>query len=109
LSEPVLDIHNCSFPVKLAPVYATRRLAISNYNIALEMNPNYALAYINRARTYYLKKEYNKSWEDVKKAQALDYKIPLNFLMIFGRLQEGKSEGNDIHTHFHPVIIKVKD
>jgi len=39
-----------------------------------------ALAYGNRGRAYYFKKEYDKSWEDIKKAQALGYQIPSEFL-----------------------------
>jgi len=41
-----------------------------------------ALAYYNRGRTYYFKKdkEYDKSWNDIKKAQDLGYKVPPEFL-----------------------------
>jgi tetratricopeptide (TPR) repeat protein len=44
------------------------------------MNPGYAVAYYNRGRAYYLKGEYDKSWEDIKKARDLGYKIPPKFL-----------------------------
>jgi len=54
--------------------------AISDYTKALEVNPNYALAYYNRGRSYYYKKEYDKSWEDIKKAQDLGWKIRPEFL-----------------------------
>jgi hypothetical protein len=37
------------------------------------------LAYYGRARSYYFKKEYDKSWDDIKKAQFLGYKIPPEF------------------------------
>ena len=56
--------------------------AISDYTKALEINPNLAVAYYNRGRSYYFKKEkeYDKSWDDIKKAQELGYKIPAEFL-----------------------------
>jgi hypothetical protein len=38
------------------------------------------LAYYNRGRSYYYKKEYDKSWKDINKAQELGRKIPAEFL-----------------------------
>jgi tetratricopeptide (TPR) repeat protein len=54
--------------------------AISDYTKALEINPKLASAYYNRARAYYFKKEYDKSWDDIKKTQDSGYKIPAEFL-----------------------------
>jgi tetratricopeptide (TPR) repeat protein len=54
--------------------------AISDFTMALEINPRDALAYYHRARAYYFKKEYDKSWRDIKKAQDLGYKVPPKFL-----------------------------
>jgi tetratricopeptide (TPR) repeat protein len=54
--------------------------AILLLNKSLEINPKYAEAYISRGRGYYCRKEYDKSWEDIKKAQDLGYKIPAEFL-----------------------------
>jgi len=54
--------------------------AISDFNKAIEIDPKNASAYYRRGRCYYFKKEYNKSWEDVKKAQSLGYKISPEFL-----------------------------
>jgi tetratricopeptide (TPR) repeat protein len=54
--------------------------AISDYTKALEINPRDAKAYINRGRSFYLKREYDKSWEDFKKALDLGEKIPPQFL-----------------------------
>jgi hypothetical protein len=34
----------------------------------------------NRGVAYYSRQEYEKSWDDIKKAQNLGYKIPLEFL-----------------------------
>ena len=47
---------------------------------ALEINPKFAYAYYNRGIAYYFKKEYDKSWENVKKAQELGYKIQSKFI-----------------------------
>jgi len=54
--------------------------AISDFNKVLEINPKFALAYYDRGRSYYHKKDYDKSWEDIKKAQDLGWKIPPEFL-----------------------------
>ena len=53
---------------------------ISDYNKALEINPGYADVYNNQGAAYYFKGEYEKSWEDVKKAQNLGFNIHLEFL-----------------------------
>jgi hypothetical protein len=39
-----------------------------------------AKAYYKRGIVYYVKKERDKSWQDVKKAQSLGYQIPPKFL-----------------------------
>jgi tetratricopeptide (TPR) repeat protein len=49
--------------------------AISDYNKALEINSKDAQIFYNRGLAYYF-----KFWEDIKKAQALGYKIPPDFL-----------------------------
>ena len=54
--------------------------AILLFNKSLKINPKYAEAYMSRGRGYYFKGEYDKSWEDIKKAQDLGYKIPAEFL-----------------------------
>jgi len=48
--------------------------AISDYNKALEINSKDAQVFYNRGVAYYF-----KCLEDIKKAQALGYKIPPNF------------------------------
>jgi hypothetical protein len=45
----------------------------------------YAAAYYNKAKAHYSKREYSKSWEYVKKAQDLSYKIPAEFLDDLGK------------------------
>jgi tetratricopeptide (TPR) repeat protein len=54
--------------------------AISDYTTAIEIDPRLAVSYFRRGYVYYLKKGYDKSWEDVKIAQALGYQIPAEFL-----------------------------
>ena len=54
--------------------------AISDFATVLELNPKDSETYYNRGINYYFKREYGKSWEDVKKAQDLGYKIPPKFL-----------------------------
>lgn len=54
--------------------------AISDFNKVLEINPGDANAHWNRGYAYYFKREYKKSWEDVKKAQSLGLQIHPEFL-----------------------------
>ena len=54
--------------------------AISDFNKAIEIDPKYAMAYNNRGAAYFYIKEYENAWNDVKKAQALGYKIDPKFL-----------------------------
>ncbi len=54
--------------------------AISDFGNALEIKPKLAVALYNRGRTYFLKKEYERSWTDINKAQELGYKVPNKFL-----------------------------
>jgi tetratricopeptide (TPR) repeat protein len=60
-------------------------------NKSLEINPKYAEAYVSRGRGYYYRGEYDKSWEDIKKAQDLGYKIPPEFLDDLRRASERKN------------------
>jgi len=71
------------FYYKMGSAYLQKRefeQAILLLNKSLEINPKYAEAYMSRGRGYYFRGEYNKSWEDIKKAQDLSYKIPAEFL-----------------------------
>jgi len=55
--------------------------AILFFNQSLEINPKYAEVYSSRGRVYYFKGEYEKSWEDIKRAKDLGYEIPAEFLV----------------------------
>jgi len=54
--------------------------AISVFSRAIESNPDYAGAYYNRAKAYYYIKDYEKSWQDVHKAESLGLKFNLEFI-----------------------------
>jgi tetratricopeptide (TPR) repeat protein len=60
--------------------------AVLLLNKSIEINPKYAEAYFSRGRGYYFRGEYDRSWEDIKKAQDLGYKIPAEFLNDLGRV-----------------------
>jgi tetratricopeptide (TPR) repeat protein len=54
--------------------------AISDYTKAIEIDPKYAVAYYNRGNIYYSRGEYDKAWEDIRKAKSLGYKVSDEFL-----------------------------
>ena len=71
------------FYCRMGAAYLQKRefeQAVLLLNKSLEINPKYAEAYMSRGKGYYFRGEYDKSWEDVKKAQDLGYKIPAEFL-----------------------------
>jgi len=71
------------FYYRMGAAYLQKRdfeQALLLLNKSLEINPKYAEAYVSRGRGYYFRGEYDKSWEDIKKAQDLGYKIPAEFL-----------------------------
>jgi tetratricopeptide (TPR) repeat protein len=53
---------------------------LADYNKAIELNPRDANAYNNRAIAYYFKREHDKAWDDVYKAQSLGYQVYTQFL-----------------------------
>jgi Flp pilus assembly protein TadD len=48
---------------------------MADFNKAVELNPDFARAYNNRAYVYYQQKEFNKAKEDVQRAQALKFTV----------------------------------
>lgn len=48
--------------------------AMSDFNRAIEINPNSASAYYNRAVMYFCKRQFDRSWEDMHKAEACGYR-----------------------------------
>ena len=55
-------------------------LALADYNKAIEMSPDDALAYKGRAKIYFDKGEYEKAWLDVEKAEAFGTKAEPEFI-----------------------------
>lgn len=53
---------------------------ISVFSDAIKKDPNYAGAYYNRAIAYFYKNNYERSWQDVHKAESLGSKFSVEFL-----------------------------
>lgn len=53
---------------------------ISVFSEAIKKNPKYAGAYYNRAVAYFYKTDYDKSWQDVHKAESLGFKFNPDFI-----------------------------
>jgi len=54
--------------------------AISDYTIAIKINPEFTRAYQNRWLAYYHKGDYDRAWEDVHKVETLGGKVPPDLL-----------------------------
>ncbi len=55
--------------------------AIADYTKAIEIDTQrFAVAYAERSLIYYVKKEYDKAWEDVHKAESLGQEVRPGFL-----------------------------
>ncbi len=71
------------FYYRMGAAYLQKRdfeQAVLLLNKSIEINPMYAEAYVSRGKGYYFRGEYDKSWEDIRRAQDLGYKIPAEFL-----------------------------
>ena len=55
-------------------------LALIDYSKAIQLDPGYTDAYINRAWVNFVSRQYDKAWDDVRKAQGLGSKIEPAFL-----------------------------
>lgn len=65
--------------------------AIEDWSRAIDIDPDQSQIYQKRAHAYLLKNQYHKSWEDVKKLEALGYKPDPKFLDELKRVS-GRSE-----------------
>jgi tetratricopeptide (TPR) repeat protein len=54
--------------------------AISDLNKAIELNPELAVAYAERALIYFIKKDYDKTWENIRKQESLGLEANPGFL-----------------------------
>ncbi len=64
--------------------------ALLDFNKAIELNPNFASAYFNRANLYFLRKDYEKSRQDIIKAQSLGFVVNPQFLEKLKKTTAGK-------------------
>ena len=58
---------------------------ISVFSEAIKRDSNYAGAYYNRAKAYFYMNEFDKSWQDVHKAESLGCKFSADFLELLKR------------------------
>ena len=54
--------------------------AILDFNKTIEIRPGHAQAYLGRLMVFYNKRDYDKAWDDVRKAQSLGLQVPASFL-----------------------------
>jgi tetratricopeptide (TPR) repeat protein len=59
---------------------ASDDLALADFDKAIQFSPDDAEAYNSRAIVYYIKKNYDQAWLDVRKAQSLGFKVNEEFL-----------------------------
>jgi len=67
-----------AFERQVAPEELDRTIKV--FSDAIKQNPNYAGAYYNRAVAYFYKKDYDKSWQDVEKAQSMGMEFRPEFI-----------------------------
>ena len=68
---------------KNSQAYYNRTLtyqAIGNLSKAIELCPRCPESYNRRAFAYFKKEEYDKSWDDVHKLEAMGHRLPAKFL-----------------------------
>lgn len=58
------------------------------FSEAIKNNPNYAGAYYNRAAAYFHKNDYDKSWQDIHKAEALGINVDVKFIELVKKLKK---------------------
>ncbi|MFA4853723.1 MAG: hypothetical protein WC616_00010 [Candidatus Omnitrophota bacterium] len=61
---------------------------ISIFSEAIKNKPGYAGSYYNRAIAYFYKNDYDKSWRDIHKAEALGIKADQNFTKLINKLKK---------------------
>lgn len=66
---------------------------ISVFSEAIKNKPDYAGAYYNRAAAYFHKQDYDKSWQDIHKAEQLGINPDSKFLELVEKLK--KASGRD--------------
>ena len=74
--------------------------AIAYFNKAIKLNPRYAEVYNSRGFAYFYKKDYEKAWDDVHKAESLGFKVHPGFLKA---LRQASVRQTDIESTRVPV------
>jgi len=64
---------------------------IADYDRILAAEPGYAEAYHNRAVAFFLKRDFDRAWQDVKKLRSLGYPVKPDFLSDLKRMS-GRDE-----------------
>lgn len=83
IEQTRIDPNSPKAYVNIGPTKANKAdfdRAVSDCNKALEISPSFSDAYLARARVYFFRQEYDKSWEDVHKLEELGAKIDPQFL-----------------------------
>ena len=63
---------------------------LSVFSEAIKRNPSYGGAYYNRAVAYFYKKDYERSWQDLHKAESLGCRISVDFLETLKKVSQRK-------------------
>ncbi|MGV8120082.1 MAG: tetratricopeptide repeat protein [Candidatus Xenobiia bacterium LiM19] len=63
--------------------------AIEDYNTAIKLMPDFANTYYNRGFAYFHIDEYQKSWEDIQKAESMGCEIDKKFLKALNQALKG--------------------
>lgn len=83
--------------------------ALAAYRSALEMDPNYVLAYLNRADAYMLLYEWDAALANCEKALLLsDWQLPAAFFCR-GVVHYGKPDGAEAEADFRGDMEKARD
>ena len=64
--------------------------ALADLNKVIKINPRYPGAYCERAIAYYVKKDYERSWQDVHTSRALGFEVYPKFLKLLKKASKRK-------------------
>jgi len=64
--------------------------SLEYFNSILEIDPEFAKAYLGRAIVYYYLKDYDRSWDEVHKAQHRGLEVNEHFLTTLSKASQNK-------------------
>jgi len=76
--ENKIDPNSPKAFINIGPTYGNKadfEQALSDCKKAIELNPKYADAYVNRIKVCLLSQDYDLAWQDVRKLEELGYKV----------------------------------